>query len=165
LQGDIDDRATQTPRFFDGLCGHWGAAASGSFTCVEIAKAAAIDVPVVDKLSIRVLVDGSQNLFERPGKVGNVSIEPAPRQKDYRRALHNQWGLSLYLQSQRGNEQRTIMLDFGYTAEALLNNIELTGADPSKINAMVVSHGHFDHLRNRRAGGLSLPSSWGRDFR
>jgi len=64
---------------------------------------------------------------------------------DYRRTLHNQWGLSLYLQSQRGNEQRTIMLDFGYTPEALLNNIELTGADPAKINAMVVSHGHFDH--------------------
>jgi 7,8-dihydropterin-6-yl-methyl-4-(beta-D-ribofuranosyl)aminobenzene 5'-phosphate synthase len=41
------------------------------------------------------------------------------------------------------------MLDFGYTPEALLNNIELTGADPSKINAMVVSHCHFDHY-----GGL-----------
>ena len=31
------------------------------------------------------------------------------------------------------------MLDFGYTPEALINNIELTGADPSKIDAMVVS--------------------------
>src|SRR5215467_848293 len=135
--------------FLMGCAAIGGAAASGYFTCVEIAKAAAIDVPVVDKLSIRVLVDGSQNLFERPGRVGNVSIEPAPRQQDYRRALHNQWGLSLYLQSQRGNEQRTIMLDFGYTAEALINNIELTGADPSKVNALVVSHGHFDHY-----GGL-----------
>ena len=135
--------------FLRGCAAIGGAVAAGSFTCIEIAKAAAIDIPVVDKLSIRVLIDGSQNIFQRPGKVGNVSIEPAPRQQDYRRALHNQWGLSLYLQSQRGNEQRTILLDFGYTPEALLNNIELTGADPSKINAMVVSHGHFDHY-----GGL-----------
>ena len=41
------------------------------------------------------------------------------------------------------------MLDFGYTPEALLNNIELTGVDPSKLDALVVSHGHFDHF-----GGL-----------
>jgi 7,8-dihydropterin-6-yl-methyl-4-(beta-D-ribofuranosyl)aminobenzene 5'-phosphate synthase len=125
------------------------AGVSTGFTCVEFSNAAAIEVPVVDKLSIRVLVDGSQNLFQRPEKVGNVSIEPPPRVQDYRRALHSQWGLSLYMQSQRGNEQRTIMLDFGYTPEALINNIELTGVDPAKIDAMVVSHGHFDHY-----GGL-----------
>jgi len=135
--------------FLMGCAAVGGSAAASGFTCVEFARAAAIDVPVIDKLSIRVLVDGSQNLFQRPEKVAGVTIEPAPRQQDYRRALHNQWGLSLYLQSQRGNEQRTIMLDFGYTPEALINNIELTGADPSKINALVVSHGHFDHY-----GGL-----------
>lgn len=135
--------------FLQGCAAFGGAAAAGAFTCVEVASAAAIDVPVVDRLLIRVLIDGSQNIFQRPAKVGNVSIEPPPRSQDYRRALHNQWGLSLYIQSQRGNEQRTIMLDFGYTPEALINNIELTGADPSKIDALVVSHGHFDHY-----GGL-----------
>jgi 7,8-dihydropterin-6-yl-methyl-4-(beta-D-ribofuranosyl)aminobenzene 5'-phosphate synthase len=135
--------------FLMGCAAVGGAATAEGFTCVGFASAAGIDVPVVDKLWIRVLVDGSQNLFQRPAKVGNVSIEPPPRQQDYRRALHNQWGLSLYIQSQRSNEQRTIMLDFGYTPEALINNIELTGADPSKIDAMVVSHGHFDHY-----GGL-----------
>jgi 7,8-dihydropterin-6-yl-methyl-4-(beta-D-ribofuranosyl)aminobenzene 5'-phosphate synthase len=68
------------------------AGASAGFTCVEFASAAAIEAPVVDKLSIRVLVDGSQNLFQRPDKIGDVSIEPPPRVQDYRRALHNQWG-------------------------------------------------------------------------
>ena len=92
--------------FLRGCAAIGGAVAAGGFTCIKIAKAAAIDIPVVDKLSIRVLIDGSQNIFQRPGKVANVSIEPARRQQDYRRALHNQWGLSLYLQSQRGNEQR-----------------------------------------------------------
>jgi 7,8-dihydropterin-6-yl-methyl-4-(beta-D-ribofuranosyl)aminobenzene 5'-phosphate synthase len=135
--------------FLMGCAAFSSAAAAGGFTCVEFASAAAIDVPVIDRLSIRVLVDGSQNLFQRPEKVGNVTIEPPPPPRDYRRPLHNQWGLSLYIQSQRGNEQRTIMLDFGYTPEALINNIELTGSDPSKIDAMVVSHGHFDHY-----GGL-----------
>lgn len=126
-----------------------GAAAASGFTCVEIASAAPIQAPVVDRLAVRVLIDGSFDNFFRPGKVNGVSIEPAPRRQDYRRSLHNQWGLSLFLESQRASEQRNVMLDFGYTPEALLNNIELTGVDPSKLDALVVSHGHFDHF-----GGL-----------
>lgn len=126
-----------------------GAAAAGGFTCVEIASAAPIQAPVVDRLAVRVLIDGSFDSFFRPGKVNGVSVEPAPRRQDYRRSLHNQWGLSLFLESQRASEQRNVMLDFGYTPEALLNNIELTGVDPSKLDALVVSHGHFDHF-----GGL-----------
>ena len=126
-----------------------GAAAAGGFTCVEIASAAPIQAPVVDRLAVRVLIDGSFDSFFRPGKVNGVSVEPAPRRQDYRRSLHNQWGLSLFLELQRASEQRNVMLDFGYTPEALLNNIELTGVDPSKLDALVVSHGHFDHF-----GGL-----------
>lgn len=124
-------------------------AAAGGFACVEIANAAPIQAPVVDKLAVRVLIDGSFDAFFRPSKVNGVSVEPAPRGRDYRRSLHNQWGLSLFLESQRAGEQRNVMLDFGYTPEALLNNIELTGVDPSKLDALVVSHGHFDHF-----GGL-----------
>jgi 7,8-dihydropterin-6-yl-methyl-4-(beta-D-ribofuranosyl)aminobenzene 5'-phosphate synthase len=125
------------------------ASAAGGFGCVEIASAQAIQPPTVDQLRIRVLIDGSFNLFLRPGEVKNVKIEPAPRAADYRRTLHNQWGLSLLLETQRAAEQRMVMLDFGYTPEALINNMELVGADPNKIDALIVSHGHFDHY-----GGL-----------
>ena len=124
------------------------ASAAGGFSCVEFASAAPIQPPAVDRLSVRVLVDGSFNLFLRPGEVKGVKIEPAPR-ADYRRALHNQWGLSLLVESRRANEQHTVMLDFGYTPEALLNNFELVGGNPRQIEALIVSHGHFDHY-----GGL-----------
>src|SRR5262245_11840103 len=65
------------------------ASAAGGFGCVEIASAAPIQAPTVDQLTIRVLVDGSYNLFLRPAQIKNVKVEPAPRQTDYRRALHN----------------------------------------------------------------------------
>jgi len=125
------------------------ASAAGGFGCVEIAKAGPIQPSTVDELAIRVLVDGSYNLFLRPGQFNNIKIEPAPRQTDFRRALHNQWGLSLLLDSKSGSEQHTVMLDFGYTSEALINNMEMVGVDPKKIEALIVSHGHFDHY-----GGL-----------
>src|SRR5207247_1516197 len=73
----------------------------------------------------------------------------AGRGKDFRNVLHNQWGLSLFLESQRGSQQRAMMLDFGYSPDALINNIEITRVDPSKLEALIVSHGHFDHF-----GGL-----------
>lgn len=126
-----------------------GAAAAGGFGHLKNARAATISAPVVDKLSIRVLVDSSYDIFMRPSKLNGVTIEPAPRPADFRRTLHNEWGLSLWLESQRAAEQRTLLLDYGYTPNVLQNNMELTGVDPGKINALIVSHGHYDHF-----GGL-----------
>jgi 7,8-dihydropterin-6-yl-methyl-4-(beta-D-ribofuranosyl)aminobenzene 5'-phosphate synthase len=126
--------------------------AAGGFGCVEIANAATIQVPVVDKLTIRVLIDSSHDQFLRDKKAGGVqAFGPGPGRgnPDFRKVLANQWGLSLYLESEAGSEQITVMLDFGYTAEALINNIELVRADPTRVQALIVSHGHYDHF-----GGL-----------
>lgn len=125
-----------------------GAAATG-FSCTEMASAAPIEAPVVDNLSIRVLVDSSFDLFFRPRQSNGVSIQPAPRSADFRKSLHNEWGLSLWLESQAAGAQRSLMLDYGYTPDVLMNNMELVGVDPSKLDALIVSHGHYDHF-----GGL-----------
>src|SRR5262245_28900912 len=69
-----------------------GAAAGGGFSCLEIASAAAIDVPAVDKLTVRVLVDGAFDSFSCPQKVNGVTVEVG-RSSDFRRPFHAQWGL------------------------------------------------------------------------
>ena len=109
-----------------------GAAAASAFSCVEIASAAPIAVPTVDKLSIKVLVDSSFDQFFRPKQANGVSITPLPRSADYRKPVHNEWGLSLWLESQAAGSQRTLMLDYGYTPEVLINNMELVGVDPAR---------------------------------
>src|SRR4051794_22725300 len=127
------------------------ASTANGFSCIEIASAAPIEVPTVDKLSIRVLVDQQHDQFLRGSTVNGVVHEgPGPgRSASARNVLHNEWGLSLYLESQRADEQRNILLDFGYTSPAIINNMDLLKVDPSKIQAMIVSHGHIDHY-----GGL-----------
>ena len=132
---------------FSALLG--GSAAIGAFLPGSAAGAGAIEVPVVDKLAVQVLVDSSFDIFMRPNQVNGVAFTPPARFGDYRRSLHNEWGLSLWLESQRSDEKRTLMLDYGYTPEVLANNMELMGADPARLNALIVSHGHYDHF-----GGL-----------
>src|SRR5437899_8691634 len=49
----------------------------------------------------------------------------------------------------RGSETRQALLDFGFTPTALFNNLDLLKIDRASIDALIVSHGHFDHF-----GGL-----------
>jgi 7,8-dihydropterin-6-yl-methyl-4-(beta-D-ribofuranosyl)aminobenzene 5'-phosphate synthase len=118
--------------------------AAGGFSCVELASAAPIEVPTIDKLSVRVLVDSASDLFFRPQEAAGVKTEPG-RSSDSRRPLHSEWGLSLYLEPQRGEEKRTFLLDFGWTPEVINGNMELLKVDAKKIDALIMSHGHFDH--------------------
>src|SRR5215471_5984973 len=108
-------------------------AAAGGFSCVELARAAPIEVPTIDGLSVRVLVDSASDIFFRPQQVSGVKTE-AGRSADAKRPLHSEWGLSLYLEPQRGDEKRTLLLDFGSTPEAINGNMDLLQADPKKVD-------------------------------
>jgi 7,8-dihydropterin-6-yl-methyl-4-(beta-D-ribofuranosyl)aminobenzene 5'-phosphate synthase len=107
-------------------------------------------VPTVDSLTIRVITDSS---YDTPraesSKWVKVTRAPTNSRTDFRKALHNEWGLSLGLESRIGPDTRNLLLDFGYTSTALLNNMELVGVDGNRIQGLIMSHGHYDHF-----GGL-----------
>jgi 7,8-dihydropterin-6-yl-methyl-4-(beta-D-ribofuranosyl)aminobenzene 5'-phosphate synthase len=54
-------------------------AAAGGFSCVEFAGAAPIEAPVVDRVSVTVLVDLTHNIFLRPTTFNGMAVAPAPR--------------------------------------------------------------------------------------
>jgi 7,8-dihydropterin-6-yl-methyl-4-(beta-D-ribofuranosyl)aminobenzene 5'-phosphate synthase len=145
------------------LAGAIGAAAMASLPLR--ATATPFRVPTVDALTLTVLTDsGTFGPFlpdlDLPGlkvmRAGNGSPHGHTRMSS--KALMGEFGLSLLADSRIGDVSRRVIVDFGYTAEVLANNMAMLGIYPSSIDASVLSHGHLDHY-----GGF--PALAGRDRR
>ncbi len=113
------------------------------------AQAPALAPPEVDGLAIRVVVDSYQIAIAPSFKRDDVAVERfgwALGEKPPTKALVSEFGLSMHAESRRGDETRNVLVDFGFTANALNNNLELLGVDSASLDALVLSHGHYDHF-------------------
>ena len=63
--------------------------------------------------------------------------------------LESKHGLSFLVTATIDDKTVTVMMDTGPSPEALLNNVEVLGVDLKDVDAVVLSHGHYDHT-----GGL-----------
>jgi 7,8-dihydropterin-6-yl-methyl-4-(beta-D-ribofuranosyl)aminobenzene 5'-phosphate synthase len=120
------------------------------FGGIEQARAQApATAPEIDGLAVRVVVDSYQIAIAPSFKRDDVAVERfgwALSEKPPTKALVSEFGLSMHAESRRGDERRNVLVDFGFTANALNNNIELLGVDPASLDALVLSHGHYDHF-------------------
>jgi 7,8-dihydropterin-6-yl-methyl-4-(beta-D-ribofuranosyl)aminobenzene 5'-phosphate synthase len=132
--------------------GSIAAAAAGGLFGGRVAAAEPLGstVPEVDKLAVRVVTDSYHHAFERSTKIGPLEIQrfgfAVSATEPPKRTVQNEWGLAWHIESQRAAETRQVLFDFAYTPETLLNNLALFGIDPSKLDAIALSHGHYDHF-------------------
>ena len=107
--------------------------------------------PIVEKLSVRVLVDSFYERFMKETAHPSVLIEYTGGIRGRQMTtLACEWGLSLHLESAKGGATTQYLLDFGYTPEVLNRNFDLLDIDPARIIGLILSHGHRDHY-----GGLA----------
>jgi len=132
------------------------AVATGGFLAcygvIDRATAAPVRItaPVVDKLTIQAVVDTNHDIFISGAQAPNVGVERVRSPASFDgNTLQSQWGLSLHLVSSKGAETRQYLLDYGFTPDVLANNLKLLKIDPARFDAIILSHGHLDHL-----GGL-----------
>jgi len=133
-----------------GLSSIAASAAGGLFgTRVATAEPLGSKVPEVDRLAVRVITDSYHHAFEKPAKIGSLEVQRfgfTVSKDPPKRALQNEWGLAWHIESQQGAEIKQVLFDFAWTSETLLNNMALLGIDPSKFDAIALSHGHYDHF-------------------
>jgi len=106
--------------------------------------------PVVDRLSVRVVVDSHYEKFLPKATHPAVAIEHVGTLPGKQMTtLAGEWGLSLHLESEKAGATAQYLLDFGYTPEILNRNFGLLDIDAEKLDGLILSHGHRDHY-----GGL-----------
>jgi 7,8-dihydropterin-6-yl-methyl-4-(beta-D-ribofuranosyl)aminobenzene 5'-phosphate synthase len=112
------------------------------------------NITTVDRLEVLVVVDNVTD---------SLSTNPNNVQTEWTGLLHSgrmqvlsgkaiccaHHGLSLLLTAYVGREKRTLLFDAGPHGETFLRNAKILGLDLAEVEAVVLSHGHWDH-----AGGL-----------
>jgi len=110
-------------------------------------------VPEIDALAVRVVIDSFQFAVAPSRSLEGVEIQHfgwgIRKDSPPGRTLVSEFGLAMHVETRRDTQTRSTLVDFGFTPDALINNTELLGIDPSVLDALVLSHGHYDHF-----GGL-----------
>jgi len=105
---------------------------------------AELNLREADKLEVTVLVDNYTDLLLLQGT--DVVRRAAVRPPNATLAEH---GLSCLLKVYADSEEHVVLFDASVSPIGLLHNADLLGVDLSRIESVVLSHGHFDHF-----GGL-----------
>jgi 7,8-dihydropterin-6-yl-methyl-4-(beta-D-ribofuranosyl)aminobenzene 5'-phosphate synthase len=113
----------------------------------------------IDRLETSILVDNSTDILSSPGPTGLQILST----RCLCCAVH---GFACIVKAQRGTETRSVLFDTGPDPLVLMGNAARLGIDWGEVDAIVLSHGHFDHtgaslaalnaIRNRR-GGARVP--------
>jgi 7,8-dihydropterin-6-yl-methyl-4-(beta-D-ribofuranosyl)aminobenzene 5'-phosphate synthase len=104
-----------------------------------------LNLQEVDKLEVTVLVDNYTDvlLFQGTDVVKRPRIPPP-------NLLLAEHGFSCLLKVYKGAEEHVVLMDAGGSSTCLFHNASLLNVDLGKVEAVVLSHGHFDHF-----GGLT----------
>ena len=128
----------------------------------------------VDGVDVTTVVDNSsdvlmpdEGLVRRwglAGTAGQIPVIPTElaeggKTADFLRAEH---GFSALIEVRVGGDRRRVLFDAGITPDGLIGNLDRLAISPDTFEAIVLSHGHFDHVMGldglaRRLGHRNLP--------
>ncbi|MDQ6857785.1 MAG: MBL fold metallo-hydrolase [Chloroflexota bacterium] len=113
----------------------------------------------VDRASVTVLVDNSVDVFLPNSDIARRPDRPWDPAPGILRAEH---GLSLLLRIAVDGRESSVLYDAALGRDTAVHNMDVLGAEPHDLRAIVLSHGHVDHYSGlegvaRRIGRAQLP--------
>jgi len=99
-----------------------------------------VDLRELERAEVTVLVDNYTDLLLlQSTNVVKRTLSPPPQ------AFLAEHGFSCLIKTSGGSEEHVILMDVGISGTCLLHNAQLLKIDLSKVEALILSHGHFDH--------------------
>jgi 7,8-dihydropterin-6-yl-methyl-4-(beta-D-ribofuranosyl)aminobenzene 5'-phosphate synthase len=116
-----------------------------------------ITLEPVDEVTVTMLMDNSYDgLLGDVGPATRNGLVKTPKARstvmlegETRPGLVAEHGFSALVTVRCGDRSHTVLFDTGISPNGMADNMERLGIDATEIEAVVLSHGHFDH-----AGGL-----------
>ena len=136
----------------------------------DVEPAIEIDLEPVDSVVVTTLMDNvtdltmaSQGLARRIG-IGSGPWRPSAVMADEQvpDALIAEHGYSVLVTVTKAGQEHRFLFDAGTSPDGVVENMRRLDVDPSSIEAIVCSHGHFDHTTGldgliRAVGRVSMP--------
>lgn len=99
----------------------------------------------VDGVEVTTLVDNVADLLLE--NTENVKRAPRIRDGELSPPLLAEHGFSAIIRATKGGENHAILLDTGLSETSMLINADRLGVDLGDVEAVVISHGHVDHIK------------------
>jgi 7,8-dihydropterin-6-yl-methyl-4-(beta-D-ribofuranosyl)aminobenzene 5'-phosphate synthase len=136
----------------------------------DVQPAIEIDLEPVDEVVVTTLMDNvTDNLMPNQGPARRVGMGGVPRRPsammtggEVPDALIAEHGFSVLVTVTKAGQVHRFLFDAGTSPDGVTENMRRLGVDPSSIEAIVCSHGHFDHTTGidgliRAVGRPNLP--------
>jgi 7,8-dihydropterin-6-yl-methyl-4-(beta-D-ribofuranosyl)aminobenzene 5'-phosphate synthase len=101
-------------------------------------------IPEAEKIVITVITDNLVDAIRRDYKIAK-RLKRVTSPLDV--APHGEHGLSYQIETMIGGKPHSCLFDFGSDAQGVMKNMNLLKIDLTKIEALGISHDHWDHQR------------------
>ena len=99
-----------------------------------------VNLRELERVEVTILVDNYTDLLllQSTNVVKRAPVSPP-------QAFLAEHGFSCLIKTIDGSEEHVMLMDVGISGTCFLNNAQLLKIDLSKVEALILSHGHFDH--------------------